>query len=47
LGAVANVGIGSLVYEQFHGWWIAGIAGAIVGSVWNYVASGWLTWTKR
>jgi dolichol-phosphate mannosyltransferase len=47
VGAVANVGIGSLVYEQFHGWWIAGIAGAIVGSVWNYVASGWLTWTKR
>jgi dolichol-phosphate mannosyltransferase len=47
LGAVANVGIGSLVYDQFHGWWIAGIAGAIVGSVWNYVASGWLTWTKR
>ena len=48
LGAVANVGIGSLVYEQYHaGWWIAGIAGAIVGSVWNYVASGWLTWTKR
>ncbi|MCL6697180.1 glycosyltransferase family 2 protein [Sphingomonas sp. NSE70-1] len=47
LGAVANVGIGSLVYEQFHGWWIAGIAGAIVGSVWNYVASSWLTWTKR
>lgn len=47
LGAVANVGIGSLVYEQLHGWWIAGIAGAIVGSVWNYVASGWLTWTRR
>ena len=39
--------IGSLVYEQFHGWWIAGIAGAIVGSVCNYVASGWLTWTRR
>ena len=47
LGAVANVGIGSLVYEQYHGWWIAGIAGAVVGSVWNYVASGWLTWAKR
>jgi dolichol-phosphate mannosyltransferase len=45
--AIGNVGIGSLVYEQFHGWWMAGIAGAIVGSVWNYVASGWLTWTKR
>ncbi|QDP18817.1 glycosyltransferase family 2 protein [Sphingomonas xanthus] len=47
LGAVANVGIGSLVYEQMQGWWIAGIAGAIVGSVWNYVASSWLTWTRR
>ena len=47
LGAVANVGIGSLVYEQYHGWWMAGIAGAIVGSVWNYVASSWLTWTRR
>jgi dolichol-phosphate mannosyltransferase len=47
LGAVANVGIGSLVYDQYHGGWIAGIAGAIVGSVWNYVASGWLTWTRR
>jgi dolichol-phosphate mannosyltransferase len=47
VGAVANVGIGSLVYEQLHGWWVAGIAGAIVGSVWNYVASSWLTWTRR
>lgn len=47
LGAVANVGIGSLVYDQYHGWWIAGIAGAVIGSVWNYVASGWLTWARR
>ena len=47
LGAVANVGIGSLVYEQYHGWWIAGVAGAVVGSVWNYVASSWLTWTRH
>ena len=47
LGAVANVGIGSLVYDRVAEWWVAGIAGAIVGSVWNYVASGWLTWTRR
>ena len=47
IGAIGNVGIGSLVYEQYHGWWMAGIAGAIVGSVWNYVASSWLTWTRR
>lgn len=47
LGAVANVGIGSLVFAQFHGWWVAGIAGALVGSVWNYVASSWTTWARR
>jgi dolichol-phosphate mannosyltransferase len=47
LGAVANVGIGSLVYDRLPEWWVAGIAGAVVGSVWNYVASGWLTWSRR
>ncbi len=47
IGAIANVGIGSLVYDRLAQWWLAGIAGAIVGSVWNYVASGWLTWTRR
>lgn len=47
LGAVANVGIGSLVFEQWHTVAIAGIAGAIVGSVWNYVASSWLTWRRH
>lgn len=47
VGAVANVGIGSLVYQRVAKWWLAGIAGALVGSVWNYVASGWLTWARR
>jgi dolichol-phosphate mannosyltransferase len=47
LGAVANVGIGSLVYDRLPEWWVAGVAGAVVGSVWNYVASSWLTWTKH
>lgn len=47
VGAVANVGIGSLVYASAHQWVIAGVAGALVGSVWNYVASGWLTWARR
>jgi dolichol-phosphate mannosyltransferase len=47
LGAVANVGIGSLVYDRLPEWWVAGVAGAVVGSVWNYVASSWLTWTKQ
>ncbi|MEQ7873115.1 glycosyltransferase family 2 protein [Sphingomonas sp. ASV193] len=47
VGAIGNVGIGSLVHQQLGGVALSGIAGAIVGSVWNYVASGWLTWTRR
>ena len=47
VGTVGNVGIGSLVYARVAEWWLAGIAGAVVGSVWNYVASGWLTWTRK
>jgi dolichol-phosphate mannosyltransferase len=44
LGAIANVGAGSFVFANHHSWWVAGIAGAIVGSAWNYMASRWLTW---
>jgi dolichol-phosphate mannosyltransferase len=47
LGAVANVGLGSLLYDQSWSWWAAGLAGAAIGSVWNYVATSWLTWRKR
>jgi dolichol-phosphate mannosyltransferase len=47
VGAVGNVGIGALVYHQSSTWWLAGIAGAIVGAVWNFVGSSWLTWTRR
>jgi dolichol-phosphate mannosyltransferase len=47
LGAIGNVGIGALVYRQSSTWWLAGIAGAIVGAVWNFVGSSWLTWARR
>ena len=47
VGAIANVGVGTLVYQQSSTWWFAGIAGAIVGAVWNFVGSSWLTWTRR
>lgn len=47
-GAIANVGIGTVLYGQ-HGerWWLAGLLGIAVGSVWNYVATKWLTWRSR
>lgn len=47
LGAIANVGVGSLVYASDRRWWLAGIAGALVGSIWNYAASSVLTWNRR
>ena len=47
IGAIANVGVGSLVYADRHRWWLAGIAGAVVGSVWNFAAAATVTWRKR
>lgn len=47
LGAVANVGVASVVYGYDHVSWIAGIAGIIIGSIWNYVASAVVTWRVR
>ncbi len=47
IGAIGNVGVGSYVFAAQHSWWLAGIAGAVVGSVWNFAASSVLTWRKR
>jgi dolichol-phosphate mannosyltransferase len=44
LGAVANVGVASLIYAQRPIWWFAGLAGALVGAVWNYAMSALFTW---
>jgi dolichol-phosphate mannosyltransferase len=47
VGAVGNVGIAAYVFAADHSWWLAGIAGAIVGSVWNYAVSSIFTWARR
>lgn len=44
LGAVANIGIASVMYRQASGWTLAGAAGAAVGVVWNYAVSATLVW---
>ncbi|HEX7822888.1 MAG TPA: glycosyltransferase family 2 protein [Sphingobium sp.] len=46
-GALANIGVGALMFDQHAKWWIAGIAGATVGAIWNYAASSLLTWKAR
>ncbi|MEE4201534.1 glycosyltransferase family 2 protein [Erythrobacter sp.] len=47
LGAFANVGISTLLFSDAWGWWLSGLAGAAIGSVWNYAATSWLTWRRR
>lgn len=47
LGAVANVGVASYVFVSDRSWWMAGVAGAIVGSVWNFAMSSVFTWRRR
>jgi dolichol-phosphate mannosyltransferase len=46
VGAVANVGLAAFVFNWHQSWWIAGIAGVVVGSVWNYAVSSVFTWKR-
>jgi dolichol-phosphate mannosyltransferase len=46
IGAVANVGIASAIFEQHYSWWVAGLAGSAVGVVWNYAVSSIFTWRR-
>jgi dolichol-phosphate mannosyltransferase len=46
IGAAANIGIASYVFRADQTWWFAGIAGIIVGSVWNYAISSIYTWKR-
>jgi dolichol-phosphate mannosyltransferase len=47
IGAVANVGVANAVFVRDYRWWVAGGAGVLVGTVWNYVASSAFTWRRR
>ncbi len=47
LGAVTNVGIATYAFTHDRSWWVAGLAGAALGSVWNYAVSSVYTWRRR
>jgi dolichol-phosphate mannosyltransferase len=44
LGAIANVGFAGYFFQQSYSWWLSGVAGILIGSVWNYAATSALTW---
>jgi dolichol-phosphate mannosyltransferase len=47
VGALSNVGIASWIYDQDPDWWIAGLSGAVMGAVWNYLVSSAIVWKQR
>jgi dolichol-phosphate mannosyltransferase len=47
VGAVANVGVAFSIYGQRPVWWLAGVAGALMGVVWNYAMSSLFVWRRR
>ena len=46
IGALSNVGVSSWLYSQRPIWWLAGIAGSVVGAVWNFTGSSVLVWKR-
>ena len=47
IGGIANVGVAARIFSNNGGWWLSGIAGALVSSVWNYGVTSLFTWKKR
>lgn len=46
-GVIANVGLAGVLFHQQPIWWLAALAGALVGTVWNYAISATLVWRQR
>lgn len=44
IGAVANVGLAIFIYGSTHIWWLAGLAGVVIGAVWNYAVTSAFVW---
>jgi dolichol-phosphate mannosyltransferase len=47
VGAISNVGVATWILDHENAWWIAGLGGALMGAVWNYVVSAAFVWRQR
>jgi len=47
IGAFVNVEVASYFYGISVSWWISGLLGALIGSVWNYAVSATLVWRRK
>jgi dolichol-phosphate mannosyltransferase len=46
LGALMNLGLASSLYRADHAWPLAALGGILVGAVWNYLATTFVTWGR-
>ena len=46
VGAFANVGIASYIFEENAGWAVAALIGILIGAVWNYAVTSVFTWNN-
>lgn len=46
IGAFTNVQIAAFLFEHSVPWWMAGLLGAMVGSVWNFAVSSQFVWRR-
>ena len=47
VGAISNVGLATWIFHHDSDWRIAGLGGALMGAVWNYVVSAAFVWRAR
>jgi len=47
IGAYTNVLLAQYLFQHQTTWWIAGLVGAMIGSVWNYSVSTQIVWRKQ
>jgi dolichol-phosphate mannosyltransferase len=46
-GAVANIGTANWLFGNHQVWWVAGMAGGLLGVIWNYVIASLFVWRTR
>ena len=47
VGAITDIGLASQLFAHHEGWWLSGLAGAIMGVLWNYAMSSMFIWRTR
>ncbi|HEY6256731.1 MAG TPA: glycosyltransferase family 2 protein [Xanthobacteraceae bacterium] len=46
-GLVSNIGVSDWLFVSDQKWWVAGLAGAVIGVVWNYVVASQFVWRSQ